>query len=321
MDDKPSALPRFAFSRRDPSAILQLAEKRLLVGGGLRTLALGGQPRDRTYFAQLLANQNGMGFAQFDLGLQGRAIEDEKVALERLFAFARSSPTVIFLDASDSVFEMRADPPGERSKVLATYLARVLKTHPVSVVFGMPEQVEADYARLPAIDMEVTFRAPSGSVIAGNPVLLPSHLIEDELLPAHNFQVEIGDVGIGLCAVTAPQLIGGPFSEHDFSPMDGVQGFSQLGSEARAAWPTITLRRAVTQSKVLFQWKASQYGGKPLVRDVVLRQLDWPNRRMVNTWVIRECWARRWTGPDFNAAQGAVAEEQLELFYKEVVWR
>lgn len=41
---------------------------------------------------------------------------------------------------------------------------------------------------------------------------------------------------------------------------------------------------------------------------------------MVNTWAIEGCWAKRWTGPTFDALQGGVAEEELELFYQKVVW-
>ena len=60
-------LPRFAFSRRDPSAILTLAEKRRQQSGGVRVLALGGQPRDRIYCAQLLADAAGQAFVHIDL--------------------------------------------------------------------------------------------------------------------------------------------------------------------------------------------------------------------------------------------------------------
>lgn len=321
MADGGTTLPHFAFSRRDPSAILRLAEKRQLAGAGVRLLALGGQARDRIYCAQLLADAAGQAFVHLDLAMRASAPEEEKAGLERLLAFARATPTTLCLDGAESLFESRGEPPGERARVLGDYLRRALATYGGTVVFGMPEQVDADYPRLPPLDMEVTFRAPSGKVVAGNPLLLPSHMIEEELLPKHNFQVEVDGVGIGLCAVTAPQLIAGPFSEHDFDPQAGVSGFAGQGPEIRAAWPTITLRRGLTQSKLLYAWKQSQYGGKPLLRNLLIRQLDWPGRRVVNTWLIEGCWARRWTGPAFDALQGAVAEEELELFYQKVVWR
>ena len=84
MAPPPEALPRFAFSRRDPTAILALAEKRRRQGGGVRVLALGGQPRDRIYCAQLLADVTGQAFAHIDLTTPAATLADEKTALERM---------------------------------------------------------------------------------------------------------------------------------------------------------------------------------------------------------------------------------------------
>lgn len=315
------ALPRFAFSRRDPSAILGMAEKRQREVGGVRLLALGGQPRDRVYCAQLLAEAAGQAFLHLDLSLGAADPELEKAALERILAFARTTPTALCLDGAQTLFERRDGAVGERAGLLGGYLKRTLVAVGGTVVLGMPEQVEPDYSRLPSIDMEVTFRAPSGTVLAGKPVLLPSHVIQGELLPSHNFQVEVDGVEVGLCAVSAPRLIAGPCSEFDFDPQTGVQGFQGQAADVRTAWPTITLRRGVTQSKLFYAWRQSQYGGKPLLRDLLVHQLDWPGRRVVNTWAIEGCWAKRWTGPTFDALQGGVAEEELELFYQKVVWR
>ncbi|MDJ0738075.1 MAG: phage tail protein [Gammaproteobacteria bacterium] len=315
------ARPRFAFSRRDPTAILALADKRRRRSGGVRVLALGGQPRDRVYCAQLLASTAGDAFVHVDLALRGRTLADEKSALERLLAFARATPTTLCIDGAESVFEATATAPGERATRLGSYLKKALAAFAGGVVLGMPEKVDADYGRLPALDMEVTFRAPSGAVIAGSPLLLPSQLVDEELLPAHNFSVEIDGVEAGLCAVSAPRLLGGPFSDRDFSPVQGISAFTGLDAEQRAAWPSVTLRRGVTQSTLFYDWKQAQYAGKPLLRDVRIRQLDWPGRRVVNTWLLRDCWAKGWTGPAFDALQRSVAEESLELYYRDVVWR
>ena len=77
----------------------------------------------------------------------------------------------------------------------------------------------------------------------------------------------------------------------------------------------------MTQSRLFHAWKQSQYGGKPLLRDIEIRQLDWPGRRVVNTWIVKDCWAARWSGPVFDAMQTAVAEEELALYYCDVIWR
>lgn len=321
MEQTREALPQFAFSRRNPGPILALADKRRRQAGGVRLLALGGQPRDRIYCAQLLADAAGQAFLHVDLNVRQATVADDKAALERMLAFGRATPTTLCIDGSETLYELKQTAPGKRAEVLGGYLQRSLGAFDGTVVFGFPEQVEADYARLPPLDMQVTFRAPSGNVIAGNPVLLPSHLIEEELLPGHNFQVEIDGVEAGMCAVSAPQLLAGPYTQFEFSPPQGIQSFLDLPHAARADWPVLTLRRGVTQSKLFFDWKHSQYGGKPLVRDVQVRQLDWKGRRVVNTWIVRGCWAKSWTGPDFDAVQGSVAQEQLALYYQEVIWR
>lgn len=320
MADTPAELPRFAFSRRDPSAILRLAEQRRLAGGGVRVLALGGQPRDRIYCAQLLADAAAQTFVHLDLALDSVGVDEEKAGLERLLAFARKTPTTLCLDGAESLFAQGGVAPVGRAKLLGSYLKRALASFPGDVVFGMPEQVEADYPRLPALDMEVTFRAPSNRSVTDRPLLLPARAGEDEPLPMRNFRVEIEGVDVGFCAVSAPQLIAGPYSALDFNPEAGVQGFQGLDPDLRGAWPTVTLRRAVSRSKRLYAWKQAQYAGKPVVRNVLIRQLDWPARRVVNSWLLEGCWPKRWSGPAFDALQGAVAEEELELYYERVVW-
>jgi len=321
MAEERAALTRFAFSRRDPSEILGRAEKRRSTGTGVRVLALGGQPRDRVYCAQLLAEAAGQAFVHVDLAMGAEDPEQEMAGLKRMLAFAEAMPTTLFLDGVEDLYERTRSPSGERASLLGTYLKTALADFGGTAVLGMPEKAEPDYARLPPLDIEVSFRAPSGNVMATKPLLLPSYVVEEELLPTHNFRVEIDGVEVGLCAVSAPKLIAGPFSELDFDPQTGVQGFHGLDAGAREAWPTITLRRGVTQSSLFYEWKQSQYGGKPLVRDLIIRQLDWPGRRVVNSWSIEGCWAKRWSGPGFDALQSTVAEEELELYYQNVVWR
>lgn len=314
-----TAIPRFAFSRRDPGPILTQVEKCRAETGRVSVLALGGQPRDRVYCAQLLAELAGETFVQADLALSGAALADEQAKLEQVFALARSTPSTLFIDGAETLFAHGAG--SQRAKAPGDYLRRALPTTPGGVVLGMPEKVEPDPGRLPSIDIEVTFRAPGGAVIAGRPLLLPSQVVDEQLLPAHNFHVFIDGVDVGMCAVSAPSLVAGPLTDEDFDPTQGVGAFVTLSAEQRATWPTLTLRRALTQSKLFYEWKQSQFAGKPLLRDVEIRQMDWPNARVVNTWLLRDCWAKSWQGPAFDAMQAAVAEEILELYYSAVAWR
>lgn len=320
MPDPDLALPRFAFSRRDPSAILRLVRERLREQGGARLLALGGQPRDRVYCAQLLAADSGHAFVQLDLSAPAVDLASERAALEKALALARATPVTLLLDGAETLFARVAGTPGARAHKLGGYLKRALGAQPGNVVLGMPERVEADYARTPVLDLEVTFRAPSGGVVATRPVLLPSLELDQPLLPAHNFQAEIDGRDIGLCEVSAPRLLAGPYSDQELDPHAGATGFQKLPPELRAAWPTLKLRRAVTRSRLLFDWKQAQYAGKPQLRDVVLHQLDWSGRHRVNTWRVQGCWPRSWSGPAFDAMAAAVAVEEIELYYTAVVW-
>ncbi len=63
------------------------------------------------------------------------------------------------------------------------------------------------------------------------------------------------------------------------------------------------------------------YGGKPLVRDVQVRQLDLEGTTRGQYLDRQGLLGEKLTGPDFDAAQGSVAQEQLALYYQEVTWR
>ncbi|MCH9672184.1 MAG: phage tail protein [Gammaproteobacteria bacterium] len=311
--------PVFAFNRRDPSDILRAAALAHRRNGAVQILALGGSSRDRVYFAQLLADQFAEPFVHLDLALALNDLAQEKSRLERLMSFARSAPSTVLLDGADRVFDTKNSRTNERRQTLGPYLHRALRSKAGVTVIGMPEAVEPEQSKLPAIDVEVSFRAPSVGV--SRPVPLPTRADFTELLPAHNFRVEIDSKPIGLCDMSAPSLVGGPYAGGEFDPRAGVEAFAAASQEVKALWPTVTLRRACTTSQVLFDWKDAQYGGKPQLRDVEVAQLDWTGKRVVNIWSFSNCWPRRWTGPTFNANDSGLSFEEIEIYYSSLVWK
>jgi phage tail-like protein len=109
-------------------------------------------------------------------------------------------------------------------------------------------------------------------------------------------------------------------------------GFAEVGrlsSETDTSLPqgewshrfeTVVLRRALTQSTELFDWRRKIVSGKDDRRPVTIHQLDAAGGGIVNSWRLDGAWPCRWSGPSFNAAGNDLAIEELELAYDDLVW-
>jgi hypothetical protein len=109
-------------------------------------------------------------------------------------------------------------------------------------------------------------------------------------------------------------------------------GFSEIGrlsSETDLTLPplersdrfeTVVLRRALTRSTELFDWRRKIMSGKSDRRPVTIHQLDAAGGEIVNSWRLEGAWPCRWSGPSFNAGGNDVAIEELELAYEDLVW-
>ena len=109
-------------------------------------------------------------------------------------------------------------------------------------------------------------------------------------------------------------------------------GFSEVGrltSETDARLPsqegvhrfeTVVLRRALTRSSELFDWRRNIVTGQDDRRPVTIRLLDAAGRGVVNSWRLEGAWPCRWSGPSLNALGNDVAIEELELAYDDLVW-
>jgi phage tail-like protein len=82
----------------------------------------------------------------------------------------------------------------------------------------------------------------------------------------------------------------------------------------------IVLRRALTTSTELYDWRRLIASGKDDRRDVTIRQLSAPGGKIVNSWRLMRAWPCRWSGPTFDAMKNDVAWEELELTFDDLVW-
>jgi phage tail-like protein len=109
-------------------------------------------------------------------------------------------------------------------------------------------------------------------------------------------------------------------------------GFSQVGrltseTDLQGApdspvhrFATVVLRRALTTSSELYDWRRLIVDGKEDRRDVTIRQLSAPGGKIVNSWKLMRAWPCRWSGSGFDARSNDIAYEELELTFDDLLW-
>jgi phage tail-like protein len=127
----------------------------------------------------------------------------------------------------------------------------------------------------------------------------------EPLLGTSHFQVLIGREELGFSEVTRLT------SATDLEAPPGAR---------RHYYETVVLRRALTGSRELFEWRQRIAAGERDRRSVTIRQLSGPGGRPVNAWRLVRAWPCRWSGPSFDALQTAVAYEEIELAFDDLVW-
>jgi phage tail-like protein len=90
--------------------------------------------------------------------------------------------------------------------------------------------------------------------------------------------------------------------------------------ELQHRFETVVLRRALTRSTELYDWRRHIVDGQDDRRDVTIQQLEAPGGEVANSWRLTAAWPCRWSGPAFNALDNSVAHEELELAFDDLVW-
>lgn len=128
---------------------------------------------------------------------------------------------------------------------------------------------------------------------------------EQPLYGTSHFRVLIGERELGFAEV---------------GPLSSATDLAATPEEPSHRYATIVLRRALTQSTELFDWRQNVLRGKDDRREVTIHQLASAGGEIVNSWRLDGAWPVRWSGPSFDAAGNDVAMEELELAYDELVW-
>jgi phage tail-like protein len=126
----------------------------------------------------------------------------------------------------------------------------------------------------------------------------------EPLLRTSYFRVLIGDRELGFSEITP--LISDTDPEHP--------------QEHRHHFETVVLRRALTRSSELYDWRKRIVDGADDRRAVTIEQLERPDGAVVNAWRLVGAWPYRWSGTTFNALAADVAMEELELTFEDLVW-
>jgi hypothetical protein len=127
------------------------------------------------------------------------------------------------------------------------------------------------------------------------------------LLGTSHFRVTIGRRELGFCEI-------GPLaSTTELEPAPDR-------AERPHRFETVVLRRALSTSTELFDWRRRILGGRDDRRDVTIEQLDAAGGPAVNAWRLERAWPCRWSGPGFNALASAVAIEEIEPAFDDLTW-
>jgi phage tail-like protein len=125
------------------------------------------------------------------------------------------------------------------------------------------------------------------------------------LLRASDFRVLIGRREFGFATV---------------GPLASVTEPQQEPSGRSESFENVVLRRALTGSTDLYDWRRKIAAGKNDRRPVTIYQLDRAGGGTVNAWRLEDAWPCRWSGPSFDAASDEIAVEEIELAYRDLVW-
>jgi phage tail-like protein len=122
-----------------------------------------------------------------------------------------------------------------------------------------------------------------------------------------HFRVLIGDTEVGFCHVSRLHLT-------DTADPQGTAP----GASPRPL--SVVLKRAITQDKELYRWRARVAAGKRDLRTVFIHQCDAGGEAILNTWVLHGCQPVRWSGPEFNALASDVLWEEVEIGCERLEW-
>ena len=84
------------------------------------------------------------------------------------------------------------------------------------------------------------------------------------------------------------------------------------------SYSPIMLKRGITDSVELWEWKQTVTSGRTQRRNVSIVLADETGQEQIR-WNVRRAWPSKWTGPSFSSTSNDIAIEELELTHEELV--
>ena len=94
---------------------------------------------------------------------------------------------------------------------------------------------------------------------------------------------------------------------------EGGRNDSVVKLPTRMKHPNLVLKRGVTAVKDLQQWTLDSFMG-PARKEITLTMYN-EGLEKLRTWSFKNAYPVKWTGPNFNAGQNAIATEAIEIVH------
>ncbi len=131
---------------------------------------------------------------------------------------------------------------------------------------------------------------------------------------SYNFLVEIdGIIQAGFQECSGVDTSTDPIDYREGTDPNHVRKLTGLNK-----FTAITLKRGITDSSELWQWRLTVMQGAAQRRNGSIVLLDDTGTERLR-WNFFQAWPSKWTGPSFNATGNTVAVETLELTHEELV--
>ncbi|MHC4952623.1 MAG: phage tail protein [Planctomycetota bacterium] len=281
---------------RDVRPVVAACEKRLGQGRGVRAVLHGGEAGDRVFLAYSIANARGKEVLIVDLAAAKGA--QAKKHLHAVFRRARAEDLVLLFEEADALFRRRT----EVARKAQSYLLGALRRFRGLAIVSM----DSALGKLPKLVGVADVGVACGPGQSG------ADEASDRPLTTLHFRVLVGERDLGLCEVSRMTSVSEVVLRRA-PKSDKSKLVRQLPGPA--TYRSVTLKRGATRSKELFLWRESIVRGRRDRRDVTIQQLHAPGGAPVNSWKLFGCWPRCWTGPGFDAVDGGVAMEEVELCF------
>lgn len=132
--------------------------------------------------------------------------------------------------------------------------------------------------------------------------------------PFRNFNFLVDLDGIALVSFTECTGLGS--TTEIIETREGGDNTTVHKLPGKTTFSDITLKRGLTTSKELWEWRQQIINGNVVRRSGAIVVFDVANHTEVARWNFRDAWPTRWEGPAFNAKGNDVAIDTLVLAHE-----